>query len=166
MTLSTEVYVGIGSNMGDRLENLKNAGDRLKGISQRIEFSEVYESTARGFSIQPGFLNAVCKLSTRLTPWSFLQQAKIIESDLGRLKVFPNAPRSIDIDIILWGQVQIKSPNLEIPHPRFKERAFVLRPLLDLNPFIIEPAKKCRIHSYVNELVGENTAKSVGDLLI
>ena len=166
MTLSTEVYVGIGSNMSDRLENLKNAGGRLKGISQRIEFSEVYESTARGFSIQPDFLNAVCKLSTRLTPWSFLQQAKIIESDLGRLKVFPNAPRSIDIDIILWGQVQIKSPNLEIPHPRFKERAFVLRPLLDLNPFMIEPAKKCRVDSYVNELVGENTAKSVGALLI
>ena len=165
MTLSTEVYVGIGSNMGDRLENLKKAGVRLKGISQRIEFSEVYESTARGFSIQPEFLNAVCKLSTWLTPWSFLQQAKNIESDLGRLKVFPNAPRSIDIDIILWDQVQIKSPNLEIPHPRFKERAFVLRPLLDLNPFMTEPAKKCRVDSHLNELSGENIAKSVGALL-
>ena len=166
MTLSTDVYVGIGSNMGDRLENLKSAVIRLKDISRSIEFSRVYESRARGFTIQPEFLNVVCKLTTYLSPWDLLKQTSIIEQDFGKSKAFPNAPRPIDIDIILWGRVRIKTTHLEIPHPRFNERAFVLSPLLDLNPFITEPGTQKRVDSYLNLLDGENTAKSLGVLLI
>ena len=76
MSLSTEVYVSIGSNVGDRLLNLKSAGSALKNISKSVEFSDVYISTARGFITQPEFFNAACKLTTILSPWNFLDRIR------------------------------------------------------------------------------------------
>ena len=162
MSVSTGIYVGIGSNIGDRLENLRRAASRLSDISQRIEFSKVYESAASGFSMQPEFLNVVCKLSTHLTPWDFLERTRVIEQNYGRLKVFPNAPRFVDVDIILWGQMRIKTPHLEVPHPRFKERAFVLFPLLDLDPFGTDPENGERIDLHVDQLGKGNAVKIIG----
>ena len=103
MSLSTEVYVSIGSIFGYRLLNLKSAGSALKNISKSVEFSDVYISTARGFITQPEFFNAASKLTTILSPWNFLDQIRTIEKNHGRYRIFPNAPRSIDIDLGVTG---------------------------------------------------------------
>ncbi len=162
MSLSTEVYVSIGSNVGDRLLNLKSAGSALKNISKSVEFSDVYISTARGFITQPEFFNAACKLTTILSPWNFLDQIRTIEKNHGRYRIFPNAPRSIDIDLILWGGFSVKTSVLEIPHPRFRERAFVLLPLMDLNPFAVDPITKNRIRDFLGEIGDRNRIESIG----
>ncbi len=133
------VYLGLGSNLGNRQENLDTA---LEFLSQRMQIrkvSSVYETEPVGNTKQPRFLNLVCRVNTRLTPEEILSLAKGIELKMGRVPGKRNAPRLIDIDILLYGDRVIKTRNLKIPHPRLTERAFVLIPLAEIAPDAVHP---------------------------
>jgi 2-amino-4-hydroxy-6-hydroxymethyldihydropteridine diphosphokinase len=133
------VYLGLGSNVGDRYQNLKQSLELISDRSDIMLLSSVYETEPVGFAAQPLFLNAVCCASTRLSPHELLTTIKAIEAKLGRRRSFPNAPRPIDIDILFYDNELINNPDLTIPHPRLAQRAFVLIPLVEINPDFIYP---------------------------
>jgi 2-amino-4-hydroxy-6-hydroxymethyldihydropteridine diphosphokinase len=138
MTEPVTVYLGLGSNMGNREENLENALDL---ISQRMrvgKISSIYDTDPVGNTNQPRFLNAVCQVFTRLTPEGLLALAKGIESKMGRYGKSGD-PRPIDIDILLYDEEVIETPELVIPHPKMAERAFVLVPLAEIAPDLVHP---------------------------
>jgi 2-amino-4-hydroxy-6-hydroxymethyldihydropteridine diphosphokinase len=133
------VYLGLGSNMGNRQDNLDKA---IGFLSQRLrvgKVSSVYETEPVGNPNQPRFLNLVCQVYTTLAPRELLNLAKGIESKLGRVPGKSNAPRPIDIDILFYGDQVIETPELVIPHPRLVERAFVLVPLAEIAPDLRHP---------------------------
>jgi len=132
-------YFGLGSNMGDRQANLDRA---LEFLGQRLgveKVSSIYDSEPVGNTEQPRFLNLVCQVTTNLPPMSLLSLAKGIENKLGRWHGASGAPRTIDIDILLYGDQVIETPKLVIPHPRMTERAFVLVPLAEIAPDLVHP---------------------------
>ncbi|MBI4287149.1 MAG: dihydropteroate synthase [Chloroflexi bacterium] len=133
-------YLGLGSNLGDRDANISRA---LGFLSQRVKverMSSLYDTEPVGFTDQPRFLNAVCQVSTELSPTDLLALAKAIEERLGRQpSPHPNAPRPADVDILLYGDKPYNIPGLIIPHPRLAERAFVLIPLAEIAGDVVEP---------------------------
>jgi 2-amino-4-hydroxy-6-hydroxymethyldihydropteridine diphosphokinase len=140
--LNTEpvtAYLGLGSNLGDRQANLDQA---LEFLGQRLrveKVSSIYDSEPVGNTVQPRFLNLVCQVSTNLPPMSLLSLAKGIENKLGRLGGPSGAPRTMDIDILLYGDQVLETPQLVIPHPRMTRRAFVLVPLVEIAPDLVHP---------------------------
>jgi 2-amino-4-hydroxy-6-hydroxymethyldihydropteridine diphosphokinase len=132
-------YLGLGSNLGDRQANLDRA---LAFLSQRLrveKVSPVYDSEPVGNVEQPRFLNLVCQVTTNLSPEALLALVKGIENKLGRWSGASDAPRTIDIDILLYGDQVVKTPELVIPHPRMTKRAFVLVPLAEIAPDVVHP---------------------------
>ena len=146
------MYVGLGSNLGDKKANISQATSMLTSISTELESSKVYETTPKGFANQPNFLNSVCKLSTTLSPWLFLYQLKEIEVHLHKQRVFPNSPRTIDLDILIWGNFIVRSKILTLPHPRIQERLFVLEPLSEIAPHLIHPVLNMTVGQLICEL--------------
>ncbi len=144
-------YLSLGSNLGDRRENLDKALDYLSQRTRLVKVSSVYDTEAVGNAEQPRFLNLVCQLSTRLAPAELLMLAKGIERKLGRQPGKANAPRPIDIDILFFGDEVVNSSELVIPHPRLTERAFVLVPLVEIAPELVHPANG----KTAKELLGE-----------
>ncbi len=144
-------YLSLGSNLGDRRENLDKALDYLSQRTRLVKVSSVYDTEAVGNAEQPRFLNLVCQVSTRLAPAELLLLAKGIERKLGRQPGKANAPRPIDIDILFFGDKVVNTPELVIPHPRLTERAFVLVPLAEIAPELKHPASD----KTVKELLGE-----------
>ena len=138
--LNTDIYIGLGSNIGDKLINLKQSLIEISRFAIFEKVSSPYLSSPIGFSAQPSFINAVCKVSTELDCWRFLDRLNSIEEYVGRLRPFKNARRLIDLDILLWGNMNISQPGLIIPHPEILKRRFVLDPLIELNPSIVNPA--------------------------
>jgi len=139
MTLEmVTVYLGLGSNMGDRDQNL---GKALELLSQRMpmaQVSSVYDTEPVDNTEQPRFLNQVCQVDTRLEPVPLLYLVKGIESKMGRTGK-TNQPRTIDIDILFYGDQIIETAELVVPHPRLAERAFVLIPLVEIAPDLVHP---------------------------
>jgi len=135
------VYLGLGSNLGDREQYINAAITALNhaGISV-IKTSTFIETEPQGGPPQGKYLNAVCEARTDLTPNELLHEVKFIEEKLGRKKNVVNGPREIDIDILLYDQLRLISPQLTIPHPRMKERAFVLEPLKEIAPSLVTAA--------------------------
>jgi 2-amino-4-hydroxy-6-hydroxymethyldihydropteridine diphosphokinase len=130
------VYLGLGSNLGDRAAQLRAALaalDRLPGTRVR-RVSALYESAPWGVTGQPAFLNAVAEVNTGLAPHDLLHAVKAIEREAGREAGPRWGPRPLDIDLLLYDDQQVDSPDLVIPHPRLAERRFVLAPLCDLLP--------------------------------
>ncbi|HTP33475.1 MAG TPA: 2-amino-4-hydroxy-6-hydroxymethyldihydropteridine diphosphokinase [Candidatus Acidoferrales bacterium] len=138
-------YLSLGSNLGDREANLYAALDRLKPA----RVSPVYETEPVDYKAQAWFLNLVAEVETHLFPRQMLAQAQRIERDLGRVRTLPKGPRTIDIDILLFGGAIVHTPELEIPHPRMAERRFVLQPLADLAPDLRHPVT----HRSVREML-------------
>lgn len=137
----TRVYIGLGSNLGDRLANLTAALERLDALDN-VEVhavSHVYESEPWGVSDQPHFANAVAALDTRMEASDLLGESKRIEEALGREEGERNGPRVIDIDLLLAGDEEWETPELTVPHPRMLEREFVVIPLLDVDPQVRMP---------------------------
>ena len=132
-------YLGLGSNMGNRRDNLDKALELLAQRMQVGQVSSTYDTEPVGNVEQPRFLNLVCQIYARLTPMELLTLAKGIESKLGRKLGESNMPRPIDIDILFYGDQIIESPKLVIPHPRLEERAFVLVPLAEIAPELVHP---------------------------
>ena len=138
MTELITVYLGISSNLGDRGGNLDKAIDMLSQRMKMGEISSVYDTEPLGNPDQPRFLNIVCQVTTRLTPEGLLILAKGIESMMGRTGK-TGEPRLIDIDILLYDDMVLDTPELVIPHPRMMERAFVLIPLAEIAPDVVHP---------------------------
>ena len=139
MTDTVTAYLGLGSNLGNREDNLDMA---LKLLSQRMKIgrvSSIYDTEPVGNTDQPRFLNIACEVFTRLSPEGLLALAKGIEGKMGR-RGKSGEPRTIDIDILLYGDAVMETPDLVIPHPRMTERAFVLVPLAEIDPDLVHPA--------------------------
>jgi len=132
------VYLALGSNLGNREKNLSKALQRLHEVVDIHNISSVYETEPVGYLDQPRFLNMVCYGQTACSPDELLRSAKAIEKVLGREPSFRNAPRPIDIDILLYDNLCLETAYLTIPHPRMSERAFVLVPLVEIAPTAIE----------------------------
>ena len=148
------VYLGLGSNLGNRQGNLDWALDFLSQRLRVEKVSSVYDTEPLGNTNQPRFLNLVCQISTGLEPMALLTLAKGIERKLGRLPHTSNAPRPIDIDILFYGDQVIETPELVIPHPRLTERAFVLIPLAEVAPNLVHPVSGKTIKELKEELHG------------
>ena len=133
------VYLALGSNLGDRLANLKQAIAALTPQMDVKAKSQVYETPPWGHEDQPTFLNQAVKAKTYLDPEPLLKHLKRLEVALGRKESFPNGPRLIDIDILFYDDVVLDTPLLTIPHPRLHERGFVLLPLMDIAPDLVHP---------------------------
>jgi 2-amino-4-hydroxy-6-hydroxymethyldihydropteridine diphosphokinase len=140
-TEASTVYLCLGSNMGDRQENLDRAVEQLSQRLRLGEVSSIYDTEPVGNTNQPRFLNLVCQVFTRLAPKDLLTLIKGIEIKLGRVPGKTNAPRPIDIDILLYSDQVVDTPELVIPHPRMTERAFVLVPLAEIAPDVVHPVK-------------------------
>ncbi len=135
----TTAYLGLGSNLGDRKQNLSQALGLLSIYVMVDKVSSIYETEPVGYLEQPLFLNAVCLISVELKPGKLLRLARRIEAELGRKPAFPNAPRTIDIDILFYGDEVLNNKELTVPHPRLAERAFVLVPLAEIAPDLVHP---------------------------
>ena len=133
------VYLALGSNLGNRLANLKNAISNLTPQMDLKKKSPVYETPPWGYADQPPFLNQCVMAETYLDPESLLAHLKRLETVLGREPSFENGPRLIDIDILLYADEIIDSPPLVVPHPRMHTRGFVLVPLNDIAPDLVHP---------------------------
>ena len=136
-----DVWVGLGANLGEREEALRSALQRMAEWpdTRLVAVSALYASApvdAGG----PDYLNAVAHLHTTLAPLDVLQRLQAIEQDAGRERPYRNAPRTLDLDVLLYGSEVLSTPTLAVPHPRMNERAFVLLPLADLAPGLVSQA--------------------------
>lgn len=128
-------YIGLGSNLGDREAGLRETLRRLHRQAGALEaVSSFYETEPWGFADQPRFLNAACGLHTALSPGELLVTLKAVESAMGREPTFQYGPRVIDLDILLYDNLTVDTPDLQIPHAHMHERAFVLVPLAEIAP--------------------------------
>jgi 2-amino-4-hydroxy-6-hydroxymethyldihydropteridine diphosphokinase len=135
------VYLGLGSNLGDRQAHLRDALDTLPPDVLPLRTSPTYETAPWGYADQGDFLNLVVEAETQLDPLSLLALLKGIEQQVGRQASFRYGPREIDIDILLYDELVFEDEALNIPHPRLLERAFMLKPLSDLNPDFSHPTQ-------------------------
>ena len=137
-------YIGVGSNLDDpqhQVIQAMNAVDQSRQCTV-IARSSLYGSEPVGFSDQPDFVNAVCKISTTLAPLPLLKHLLKLEKAIGRIRVsLPNRPRRIDLDLLLYGSEQLETAELTLPHPRIRERRFVLEPLVEISRDLEIPGK-------------------------
>lgn len=143
------VYLALGTNLGDRLANLKQAISALTPQMELQTKSQVYETPPWGYEDQPKFLNQVIKAQTYLEPEALLKHLKRLEVALGRKASFQNGPRLIDIDLLFYDDLVLNQPALVLPHPRLHERGFVLLPLMDIAPELMHPVYKKSVREMV-----------------
>ena len=150
------VYLGLGSNIGDREAMIQAALHELDhdGLSL-IRTSSFYETEPVGMVDQRWFLNVVAEIQTDLFPVPLLRRTQRIESQFGRLRTLPNGPRTLDIDILLYADVVLKLPDIELPHPRYRERRFTLAPLAELNPDMRDPVSGRTVTELLAALTGQ-----------
>lgn len=135
-----KVYLSLGSNLGDREANLRRALELLASPEVRVtRVSSTYETEPCDLRHQPWFLNVIAEIETTLFPLQLLGRIQKIENELGRQRLVDKGPRTLDIDIVLFGNAVIETPRLHVPHPRMHERRFVLEPLAELVPELCHP---------------------------
>ncbi|RJX30228.1 MAG: 2-amino-4-hydroxy-6-hydroxymethyldihydropteridine diphosphokinase [Oxalobacter sp.] len=156
---SVTAYIGVGSNLGNPVEHVKRALAALASLPDTTleQQSSLFRTTPIDASGED-FINTVVKLQTQLNAHDLLRELQRIESDFGRERPYVNAPRTLDLDILLYGSQRIASPDLVIPHPRLTQRAFALIPLLQLDPFIQIPGAGLA-HSFVPNVSGQPISK-------
>ncbi len=133
-------FLGLGSNLGDREANLRDAVERLEAAEIRVlRRSSLYETAPQELLDQPWFMNAVVEVETALFPLQLLARMRHIERGMGRRRVTPKGPRNIDLDILFYGRTVIATAELEVPHPRIAQRRFVLEPLAEIAPDFRHP---------------------------
>ncbi len=143
------VYLALGTNMGNRVANLKETIAALPPQMEVKAKSKVYETPPWGYAEQEKFLNQVLKVKTYLEPEQLLKHLKRLEVALGRTASFQNGPRLIDIDILFYDNLVLESPALVIPHPHVHERGFVLLPMLDIAPDFVHPVKQRSVRDLI-----------------
>lgn len=141
----TVVYLGLGSNVGDKAANLREAVRRLESLGRIEALSSLYRTEPVGFADQDWFLNAAARLRTPLSPRELLVAVLAVEREMGRIRTVRNGPRTIYIDLLLWGGAVIDEPGLSVPHPRLQDRLFVLAPLAEVAPDVRHPVLGERI---------------------
>ncbi len=136
-------FVGLGANLAAPRSQVLAAMDELDRLPQtRVTGrSSLYRSAPAGYAAQPDFVNAVARIETGIPAEQLIAELQAIERRHGRERSFPNAPRTLDLDLLLYGETRIESPALSVPHPRMHNRAFVLVPLLELAPLALIPGR-------------------------
>jgi len=134
-------FVGLGSNLGDREAQIRLALDALRQVAETrvVRVSSIYDTEPVGEPNQPNFLNAVALIDTQLSARQLLWNLQLIERRLGRVRTQHWGPRTIDLDLLLFGDLVLDEPDLKIPHPELTRRAFVLVPLVELDPLLVHP---------------------------
>ena len=134
-------YIALGSNLGESEDTVRQAINALAGLpqTQLARASSLYRSAPVGHTDQPDFINAVAELSTALAPLDLLAALLALEQQFGRERAFRNAPRTLDLDLLLYDAKIIAEPGLTVPHPRMHQRAFVLAPLVEIAPACVIP---------------------------
>lgn len=145
-------YVALGANLGDRLATLRSAIARLGDAGTVRAISSAYETDPVGYEAQPAYLNAVVEIDTDLQPVELLDALLAIEREHGRVRTFANAPRTLDLDLLLFDQEVVQTSSLTLPHPRLHERAFVLVPLTEIAPDLIVPGLSATVTELLNML--------------
>jgi 2-amino-4-hydroxy-6-hydroxymethyldihydropteridine diphosphokinase len=154
------VYLGLGSNVGDSETLLRAALDELNGPDLKLlKASSLYETEPIGLRDQPWFLNMAAEFETELFPKQLLHRIAAVEKSLGRKRTVRNGPRTIDIDILLYGNAVVNTEELEIPHPRYRERRFTLAPLAELNPGLRDPITHTSMAEMLAGLKGQTIRK-------
>jgi len=146
------VYLSLGTNLGNRKKNLEAALEEFPPELFILACSPIYQTEPWGYTDQPDFLNQVVLVETSLLPQELLDYIKAIEHKIGRKPSFRYGPREVDIDILFYGKRIIQDEDLAIPHPRLKDRAFVLVPLADVDPELIYPGTNQSITDLLKEL--------------
>jgi 2-amino-4-hydroxy-6-hydroxymethyldihydropteridine diphosphokinase len=155
----TACYIGIGANLGDARDQVERAIARIRELptSSLTAQSSLFRTTPVDAGGED-YINAVVKLETSLTASALLDHLQAIEQDFGRERPYVNAPRTLDLDLLLYGQSTMTSDRLTVPHPRMTQRAFVLIPLLQIDPFIQIPGEGAA-HSFVPAVAGQTIQK-------
>jgi 2-amino-4-hydroxy-6-hydroxymethyldihydropteridine diphosphokinase len=153
-------YIALGSNVGDRAENLRLAKEQIDEPDLRVlRASSIYETAPRDVEDQPWFLNQVLECETELFPRQLLARLQKIERAMGRKRRMAKGPREIDLDILLYGDAVVKAPELEVPHPRLAERRFVLEPLAELAPDKKHPGTRRTIREMLGKVASQVVKK-------
>lgn len=154
------VYLGLGSNIGDREAVLRSALTELDRPDLKLRrVSSLYETEPIGFREQGWFLNLAAEFETELFPKQLLLRTRKIEMAMGRRRTIENGPRTIDIDILLYGNAVVQTDDLEIPHPRYRDRRFTLAPLAELNPNLRDPVTFRTMSEMLADLTGQSVRK-------
>ncbi|HTF99261.1 MAG TPA: 2-amino-4-hydroxy-6-hydroxymethyldihydropteridine diphosphokinase [Nitrospirota bacterium] len=143
------VYIGLGSNLGDKVESCRKAIAMLSKAGNITSVSSFYTSEPIGYPDQEEFINAAVELETELSPLALLAACHVIEDELGRRRLMHWGPRTVDLDILFYGNLVVESDELVIPHPLMAERRFVLVPLCEIAPDAVHPV----LHKKVSELL-------------
>ena len=163
-------YIGIGSNLGDRIVYLSNAVKAIKQLGDSIAMSSVYESDPFGVDdeTQPPYLNMVISIDTALTPQNLLRELLDIELGNGRVRRCRNESRTLDLDILMFGSEIIETAELTIPHPRMHERAFVMLPVAEIEPTLNHPTLKLSMSQIADGLLdqGAHRIGSIDELTV
>jgi 2-amino-4-hydroxy-6-hydroxymethyldihydropteridine diphosphokinase len=154
-------YLSLGSNVGDRSEQLRDAQARLSAAGRLVAVSSLYETEPVEFTEQPWFLNCVLELETEKTPQELMAMILGIEQEMGRRRVRKKGPRTIDIDILLVGDAVIDSPELAVPHPAMHLRRFVLEPLVEIAPEVQHPVLRKTIRELLDALPAGQTVRKI-----
>jgi len=153
------VFIGLGTNLGDREENLARALEDIKKIIQIETLSSIYETQPVDYEDQDWFLNMVIKGATNLSAMQLLPKLQAIEAEMGRTRIIKNGPRIIDLDILFYSNEIIVSDDLRVPHPEIQNRHFVLRPLHEIAPDFIHPGLHKNISNLFNNLRQDKQVK-------
>lgn len=159
MTPNPIVYISVGSNLGNKLENCRNGVEALllSRSSRLLAQSRIYRTEPVDFRDQDWFVNYVIKIDTSLKPGALLRLLQKIQQDAGRIQdTVRFGPRKLDLDILLYDDLIINSPDLEIPHPRMHKRRFVLRPFCDIDSGVVHPVLKENMQSLLSKLKEKN----------
>lgn len=146
------IYLALGSNVGDSKHHINKAIELLQRKVADIEKAPIYTTKATGYTDQSDFLNTVIGGETELSPQELLIFIKQVEKEVGRIKRFRWGPREIDVDIIFYNDEVINQPDLNVPHQRFAERDFVLKPLSDLAPELVDPITRLTVKELLDKL--------------
>jgi 2-amino-4-hydroxy-6-hydroxymethyldihydropteridine diphosphokinase len=159
----TRAFIGLGANLGEPQTQVRRGIEALRDLphTRLVSASSLYRSAPMGYKNQPDFVNAVAEIETSLAPRKLLEELLAIETRFGRARTFPDAPRTLDLDLLLYGDRIIAEPGLTVPHPRMHERAFVLAPLAEIAPDAVVPVKGA-VAALLAGCKGQSVAKLPG----